>query len=761
MFFTTFIRDYLESLSVFQLNFSNVQSITTLFQVTGNFLLCTSKIIFIYIFTFQWVRDFFYLPLFLPNIVNQIIQEKYVINDELNLLTISPITQVTQNIVLVGFLNSFFLSLPITIPTILLLRRLLVENKQAWGSALLGTIVGQVSLLASVLFGLRFLVIPWVKWEPFPSILGLILTLSVAHQFIEEQRVVQPSKKLIVQYFFLSFFLSWTEQTILFPSFSSFGSIQTLLDLNEKTLHSQTWGYLIGFTLGSFLFLSLFSWVAFQIKKLLERKIALPKIENRLNFIFTVAIIGFSIATFPYYTFDYLATAPLGFLPNDKALKPVLNQCEKLVENPESQLLTQENDKRIREFASFQESDRSETNPLEELLYSGETKTITKLARNDTIVEKNLSGFTQNFLQKFLSFPIQLTKPEITQKENIVWEMETDFDDNKFQNTKFENKDLLIPAEKQKENEEIFEIFKVLLGSYSFYDLNTDRNVLDSNIKDRSFKERYYKNPLYKYLLTADINNFLSGQPKEYFLTSEEKEQLQTTRIALFSYANTLRKYHQMPDFEEFYTFLNGVKSYSNQVYNHQFKGTWVIVRRLFQLDPDSIESTNFLSYDQPLFRSKKTKFQHEELKQFNENEENVRLKLINPVPFYAGWDNETKKFVLTTRFLDLKNANTRFIKNNSEESEKIFFTSWPIFPSEETKKRKIDYSGLTYTGLEENLINNLKENLGIEQLDSKLLKTLPQNVSRIGQTNLPESIILPPEVGGWFWPGAPITFLK
>lgn len=765
MFFTTFIRDYLESLATFQFNFSNVQSITTLLQLTGNFLFCTGKIIFCYIFTFQWLRDFFYLPLFLPNLVNQLIQEKYILNDELNLLTISPITQVTQNFFLVGFLNSFFLSLPITIPTILLLRRLLVESKQTWVITLLGTITGQLSLLASILFGFRFLIIPWTKWEPFPSILGLILALSIAHQFIDEQRTTRPSQKLLIQYFFLSFFLSWTEQTILFPYFSNFSSVQTLLDLNEDKLQIQTWCYLIGFTLGSFFFLSLFSWIAFQFKKLFESTTALPNVEKKLNFFFAVTIIGFSIATFPYYTFDYLATAPLGFVPNDKGIKPILEQCEKLLEKPEYQSLTKDNDNRIREFSSFYNSDRSEKSPIEELLYSGETKAVTKIARTETVGERDLTEFTRNLLQKFVSAPIQLTQPDTAQKENILWETEVNFDENQPQDTKFENKTLRTDHEDQTETEEIFQIFKLLLQNDSFTDPNIEPAVLDPSIEQRSFKERYYQNPLYKFLLTADINNFLSGQPKEYFVTNEEKEQLQTTRTALFSYANTLRKYQNMPDFDEFYTFLNGVKSYSNQVYNHQFKGTWVIVRRLFQLDPDGIESTDFISYDQPLFSSKtqKTTFQHEELKEFDvtKNQENVRLKLMNPLPFYAGWDNETKKFVLTTRFLDFKNTNTRFIKENSESSEKIFFTSWPILSVEEAKKDKIPYIGLTYTNLESKLFSKLKETLGIEQLDSKVLKTLPQNASRLGQNNLPGSIILPPEIGGWFWPGTPFNLLK
>ena len=81
----------------------------------------------------------------------------------------------------VGFVNSLFVSLPISAIHLLAGRRLLVEGIPAGIAAGLGTIVGQSFFLASVLFGWRWLVIPWLSLEPFNYVVGLLVLLQTIY----------------------------------------------------------------------------------------------------------------------------------------------------------------------------------------------------------------------------------------------------------------------------------------------------------------------------------------------------------------------------------------------------------------------------------------------------------------------------------------------------------------------------------------------------------------------------------------------------
>nr|ASN77453.1 Hypothetical protein Ycf1 [Pedinophyceae sp. YPF-701] len=761
MFFTTFIRDYLESLNTLSWNFSNLAEVKILLISTFTYLAQCIKLSFIFIFSFQWLRDLVYLPLVLPTFLKEIISGNYILNDEFNFLQYSPITQNTQNVFILGFLNSFFLSLPISIPVLIIFRRLLIENLTAWFVTMLGTVMGQTTLLMCVMFGWRFIIFPWTSFEPFPAIIGLFLALILAHQFIDTTKPYEFSRKLLLQYFSLNFILVWTEQILFFPYLGNLGSIQTLLDVTEKSNTFVNLTYFVGFFVGSLIFLTLFSWIAFQIKKLIEYKSSLINVERKLNFLFSVGIISLSITTFPYYAFDYLVTSPLGFIVNDKALNPLVESCEKFVEKMPNQPLTREKDTKIMDFQAFTNKDRADDSPIEDLVYAGERRAMTKISRMGSINERNATEFTRYFVQKIVSVPSQTGQAYQTKTETSpLWE--PDFATSFIPPSKYQEDPL--KEEIQSVTDESLagtELYKHLLQGNSFVDPNTNPGVLDPSMEQRSFKEQYYKNPVYKFLLTADVGNFISNQPKTYLLSEKEKRDIQSTRNALFAYGNSLRKYREMPNYEVFDKFFNGVKSYSNTIYNHQFNGTWTVIRRLFQLDPNRIESTNFVSYDQPLFYSEKerTSFQHEELDSLRKDL--VQLKPMNPIPLYAGWEDDSKRFVLTTRFTDFKNTNTHFIQEDTNVSKKIFFTSWPIENIEKAQRSRVPYTGLTYTDFSPKFFKQLKDTFGIEKLSKKTLNTLPQNASRIYTLGEQDTVSarLPPQVGGWFWPGKPMIF--
>src|SRR5204863_330233 len=71
----------------------------------------------------------------------------------------------TSNKFLLGFFNSFFLCLPLSVAHIISARRLLVQGLPAGIFSNLGTICGQILLLICILFGGRFFIIPWFNFQ--------------------------------------------------------------------------------------------------------------------------------------------------------------------------------------------------------------------------------------------------------------------------------------------------------------------------------------------------------------------------------------------------------------------------------------------------------------------------------------------------------------------------------------------------------------------------------------------------------------------
>lgn len=195
--------------------------------------------------------------------------------------------------------------------------------------------------------------------------------------------------------------------------------------------------------------------------------------------------------------------------------------------------------------------------------------------------------------------------------------------------------------------------------------------------KQRKAQTMFYSSLVYKTLLRTDIDAFLNRQPKHHLLTPNEEAELYFKRTMLSDYYNSLRAYKNMEDSEEFLAAYGGTKSFAHKVYNHQFKGTYRVARRLFAVDlspenhPEFPESRErVMKYDQPLYDETKSHnpMLHEELQQRRADLElkakkskKVRQVLrekrlpffrsTNNRPFYCGWDDSTRQFVLTNRY--------------------------------------------------------------------------------------------------------------
>jgi hypothetical protein len=202
--------------------------------------------------------------------------------------------------------------------------------------------------------------------------------------------------------------------------------------------------------------------------------------------------------------------------------------------------------------------------------------------------------------------------------------------------------------------------------------------------KQRQVQNLFLNNPLYKVLMRTDIDAFLARQPKTHLLTSDEEAELYYKRTMLSDYYNSLRKYRRMNNSDEFRLAYGGVKSFSHKVFNHQFKGTYRIARRLFAIDLSPDAHPNFpesrervFKYDMPLFDDTQSHnpMIHEELQKARELKQATRVnskpskrarrpkpffKPTNTSPFYCGWDETKRQFVLTNRLLPRSLAGAR-----------------------------------------------------------------------------------------------------
>lgn len=310
------------------------------------FIILTGKDVLQNFFTFQWFQNFWSIPTLVPDIASSLISEISVFDGYFkNTQTFleSPFSYGNQNFFIyclekftIGFLNSLFLCFPTSIAHVITLRRFVMQGLEAGFLSGLGTIVGNIVWIGSILFGFRFLVIPWLSLDLFRYFLGFLLIVKYMWDSSRERRMVLEdfSKYKI---FFLTFLLSFTEQTTLYPFISnlSFGSDSTILESFPAENFSQFTFvhccYLLGLLLGSLSLLQFTCWFwenpAFQIYMWFLSSFQITKnISPRsgpkfVNFLFLYLTMICAIANFSYFGLDYTLTNPLGFVHEDRLLE--------------------------------------------------------------------------------------------------------------------------------------------------------------------------------------------------------------------------------------------------------------------------------------------------------------------------------------------------------------------------------------------------------------------------------------------------------
>ena len=835
MSFVPAIRDYIEMLNNVYDSLSGDINSQTIIKETVVYLFVSIKCILTYFFSFQWLRNISYFPIIVPQLHLSVLNETYILQNPVSaIFTFLETPTYVDNKLFLGFLNSFFFCLPISCAHIICARRLLIQGIPAGLAAGFGTVLGQWWFAASILLGLRSFIIPWFSLEPFNLIVGICLLLNIIHDMTHQRSLNiittrGKDKTKLTKIFLLNLFLSWTEQTCLFPYFGNltFGPEPTALEVFSSNTEIQSFlvhgTYLLGLLAGSFLFTGLFGFLSILLSNKLYPlfKISFSKWINLLNFGLISLTIAFTFTSIPYYGLDYLLTGPLGFISQDKAFEKSIFSLDTL-ENTKKVLLTDGGSTSFQtDLHSFDRGkylgspDLPRYQSFEDLNYQGEYAWTSRPDRQPTLYDKEngLKKLINNFFarqpQKNKSTDTKQTyslgrsaMSDVKSNENnaaltnrrVVSALDLDKDgisivgleeETEKEGSEFDskNKELIgfegRIAEENKEGENDGGSKEDFLNTRFVIDFLTNDPEMITKSEER-IKQNYYSNPIYKFLLNINIDSFITREPPFQTLTPSEEKKLFEKRLILGSYYDSLRYYNQLPYIEQFQEFFDGSKSYADRVFNQQFKGTLNIVRRLFSITLDPEETVNenrILKFDQPLFlKNNESRYNpfHEELSQkkvmasktavFGTQKKSDFLTISNSTPFYAGWDQELRKLIITNRLLPrscagyalysptmIKNREFRTLADFTDSNKKIEFTTWPLSKTTLDKTPK-SLSTIPYNVLFES-IKDLKNKS--ELLESILLFDMETYPASLGQdVETLTSKLFPPNKGGFVWPG-------
>ena len=338
----TTVKDYVEVANKLVEADSSQQLQTYLdFGAIVTYVVIVGKQFLLDLLTFQWLQSLWSLPIVIPTIASSMISEISVLDGYFhNAFTFleTPISYGNQNIIwyclekfTIGLLNSVFLCLPTSTAHLICFRRFVMQGLEAGYIAGLGTIAGNMVWIGSVIFGFRFLVIPWLSFDLFRYFLGFVLLIKYMWDSYNEKRFVLEdiSKSKI---FLLNFLLAFTEQTNIYPFISnlSIGSDSTILESFPSTnllefisIHGF---YLLGIFVGSLSLLQLTCWFwenpAFNMYMWLisSFKVTTNVYYKFVNFGFLYLTMICAMSSVAYFGLDYTLTNPIGFVHEDRLL---------------------------------------------------------------------------------------------------------------------------------------------------------------------------------------------------------------------------------------------------------------------------------------------------------------------------------------------------------------------------------------------------------------------------------------------------------
>ena len=836
MSFSQFLKDYIDAINNFCDSLSGDINILSIIQFTLFYLGQSIKLLIQYILTLQWFIDFCSLKITIPQLINSNFLEAYSLENPLSrFFSFFDTPPLTLYPFFSGVVNSFFLSLPFSANYIIWLRCLTIGGIPAGIIGGLGIITGQCFLISCILLGFRFLIFPWLSFELFHYVLGIILTVGAAYRIGISRSLmrIKVTETLRLRNIFLFHFcLTWTEQSTLFQYFSniSFTPEPTLFEvLNWEDMtesYIEHISYIVGLLIGSILWMTiigaLFVWMGYAISTWFNFRYS--RWVRGVHKSVVVLLFAFAFTSLPYYNMDYLVTSPFGFISGDDALKGF-------------QLRTNYPDfrkGRLGDYSSHTSLD-TDTAPydrgryvssseveltFEDLNYQGE---YSWRSRNDRIAYASM-GKRNRFLYKVLAKYREWARGEWVKLRRVppvpqVYDAYKDEGFFKREYTAFlkinpffqrlpdltqrflndyQQADVaFMGADDEDEFSAFGELVKYGFDSFGGY-ADTESDEYEEAL-GRRIKAKYYNNYVYKNILNTDFYAFLGRQPKSHSLKAEEENTLFQKRVILANYYDNLREYKKLPYYRRFRELFLGPKSYANRVYNQQFKGTLKILRRLFAISlvpPEDSEQPwnvlkpgprkpwsivraepkqqlwSVLKFDQPLYKEKnseKNPILHEELKNSYPSLKRGKMKPFlretDPMPFYAGWDEQSRKFLITNYILPHADSSvetnyfTRIESEGNNKSKTIHFLTWPI-PKSEIENPTYPPTkslNLMYTSFDDPANEDQMDVFEYDESDDIRLiyETLPTLVKRVDLRDFEKiKVNVKPLRGGWLWPG-------
>lgn len=826
MSLSQFIKDYIEALNNFYDYYSGQITFLPFFNFNLSYLGEGFFYFVEYVISFRWLIDFCSLKIVIPEIINSNFIEEYSLEDPLFRFFSffdSKDRSLSSQFYLIGLFNSFFYCLPFSSGNLILLRRVSIDGIYGGLAAVFGIVLAQLFIIISMVFGLRFLVFPWFAYEIIHYGAGVFLTIFLVGRVIRQSLVrAKPTDDLRLGKICLFHFgFTFTEQVTYFQYLSNvtvnpeptifegadpgiFYSFMNQLDHNSQ--------YYLGLFFGMSIWYIVFaaSFFGFGYAFAVIFRFQYAYWVRSINRGSVILMIGIAVSSLAYYSAEFTATAPVGYIPYDEGATRF-------------QTRTYTRDWRKGRLGELSSQSSYDTDPapydhgryvtgreveltFEDLNYQGEYAWRSRHDRFAVGSRGKINKWFRSVIPKFIKskskdsqvevlppkfedlwkfFDIYSTISPFSDDEDLILRFVDDYQGD-VARSEFPDKKIA-KSEKSKEDLELqFSPFEEFARyAFDFFSANVDFETDDfEESLGRRLKQKYFSNYVYQNLLRADMSLFLTRQPRKHRLKVEEENTLFKKRQILASYYDSLRTYTKLPYLESYEDLFLGPKSYANRVYNQQFKGTLKVVKRLFSINLEPRHNPfqkSILKYDQPLYTYKKNDLPpplHEELLHNLSELKNQEpfLKETNPIPFYAGWDEDSRKFLITNYLLAHADASikTDFYKepngpvlmlpffqqwkhkrNNTHET--IYFITWPIPDSKLDRVQRSSKPPL-------NLLYNIFDDPGyalerdlfefpVGEKTELVYKTLPSLTRRIDLRERDKvRIPLHPLSGGYVW---------
>nr|YP_009492022.1 hypothetical chloroplast protein RF1 [Pediastrum angulosum]AWI68099.1 hypothetical chloroplast protein RF1 [Pediastrum angulosum] len=724
----TSVKDYIEVLhKLIETDSMNGLNSYYDFGAGTTFLVLATKEILSNFFSLKWLQTIWSIPTLVPDIASAMISEISIFNGSFqNSMTLleQPISYGNQNLFfyclekfMIGAMNSVFLFLPTSTAHIITLRRFVMQGLEAGYIAGLGTIAGNFVWIGSVIFGLRFLVIPWLSFDILRYLLGFILLVKYMWDSYSERRSVLDdlSKSKI---FLLNFLLAFTEQTNLFPFLSniSIGSDSTLLEtfpslsaFSESSIPNSSSNifeffmihgfYLIGILVGSLSLLQLTCWFwenpayNFYIWIISSFKVTTTFYYKFLNFLFLYLTMICAISNVTYLGLDYTITNPLGFTHEDRLVEQKVLLETSFLNSKASDRNTRRNrgrhgrrerwKRRVRRYRTFDASlyDQGTYDlfTIEDLNYGFDRFWLRRKIRNHRVRFRFFPGPWMR------SFKKQLTRPRLEsfmgpriEFFRILFEQAYHPEFHEFKNKASHSQSLRESEEADKNIENAINNEKIMIPLENFK--QNQRNVsiyFDQKLKEKKENIITQNSALRKFLRKTENRVQLA----------KIQQQLQKTTLRSFGSAN------QITENKKAYNFMKSETTNLEPIYSKRWK-------YLFSKIAHNSKKAN-LKLEQTLLE----KFYKNSVLNFNASSISAFSESLIPNSMQAKQEKENFKQDIQKRlsnnerlilryktFLKSENSYTHQNINNIEESQikTLSLLNKSIFENSSTIKETI-----------------------------------------------------------------------